>query len=103
MLQIFFLSVIYILRDIKSYVYQILDHYLRSYFLNDLPWTDDAPTGSSTPIMSNQGMVTQDRIPPTLPMIIESQAEYKKQPAEKCPFIVLMAFYITNILLTESN
>ena len=45
------------------------------------PCTDDAPTGSSTPILSNNGIVRHAIKPPIQPIRIASHELYKKHPA----------------------
>uniref|UniRef100_A0A1Y1KGS2 Uncharacterized protein n=2 Tax=Photinus pyralis TaxID=7054 RepID=A0A1Y1KGS2_PHOPY len=45
------------------------------------PWTDVAPTGSSTPIMSINGIDTQAIRAPTDPIISAAQPSYRKHPA----------------------
>jgi hypothetical protein len=57
----------------------------RTPHMDDSPWTELAPTGSSTPILSKKDIVVQAITPPIAPTSTASQVLYKKQPAENFP------------------
>lgn len=74
-----------------------------------IPWTDEAPTGSSTPSLSNIGIVIHVKNEPITPIIIASHAWYKKQPAvtetkePNIPLIKSMISILPSFLNSEYN